>query len=146
MAETDPNNGGIPERLEFVENDLETVKQTLVLVASLVESNRESIDELTDRLDQLTVRVDRLAVSQENTQATVDRLVESQQTTQVEISQLTGTVNQLAELVIQSIESANADRAVMREMQLEVRGIQTENRRILDHLFGSEDEPGGNGS
>jgi hypothetical protein len=29
-------------------------------------------------------------------------------------------------------------RADIREMQQEVRGLQTENRRILDHLFGQQ--------
>ncbi len=30
---------------------------------------------------------------------------------------------------------------VMRDMQAEVRGLQLENRRILDHLFGTGEEP-----
>jgi hypothetical protein len=30
---------------------------------------------------------------------------------------------------------------VVRDMQAEVRGLQLENRRILDHLFGTGEEP-----
>jgi hypothetical protein len=70
-----------------------------------------------------------LAISQENTQATVDRLAENQQTTQV-------TVDQLARLMMQFIQNAESDRAFMRELQLEVRGIQAESQRILEYLFG----------
>lgn len=120
MVEASDNNGDIPERLESVEDDLETVKRTLVAVASVVESNRESIDQLTDSLDQLTVRLDRLAITQENTQVTVD---------------------QLARLMVQFIQNAESDRVFMRELQLEVRGIQAESQRILEYLFGQSDSP-----
>lgn len=118
---TEADNGDIPERVEQVEDDLETVKQTLVAVASLVESNRESLDELTDKLDQLTVRVDRVVESQQAAQATVD---------------------QLAQLMMQFIQNAEADRVFMREIQTEVRGLQSESQRILEYLFGQQ---GGSG-
>ncbi|WP_143171147.1 hypothetical protein [[Phormidium ambiguum] IAM M-71] len=34
--------------------------------------------------------------------------------------------------------NAEAHRAQMREMQAEIRGIQTENQRILNYLFGQQ--------
>lgn len=39
------------------------------------------------------------------------------------LNQLTGTVDRLAELVTQSIENANADRAIIRDNQTEIRRI-----------------------
>lgn len=65
-------------------------------------------------MDQLTGRVDQLAVTQQNTQANLD---------------------QLAALIVRFVESAEADRAVIREIQTEVRGLQTENRHIWEYLM-----------
>ena len=54
----------------------------------------------------------------------VDGLTESQRQTQV-------TVNQLAQMIGRILPA-------IEEMQTEVRGLQSENRRILDHLFGQQ--------
>ena len=111
------------ERLDQIEDELETTKQLLVSVASVVESNRDSISDLTDGLDRLTNLVDRLAVRHESTQLTVerlavtverltlrlDRLAESQQTTQA-------SVDQLARLMMQFAQNAEADRAEIRRV------------------------------
>lgn len=43
-------------------------------------------------------------------------------------------IDQLVIFVVRSIESTNADRAVMREMQTDIRGLRTENRQILETL------------
>ncbi len=112
-------------RLDRIEANLETVGETLVRVARVVENNRGDIDQIFERLDQLS--------------ASVGELRQSQQV-------LTERFDGLAQMMAQFVQNAEADRAVMREMQLEVRGIQTENRRILDHLFGVEDEQQDNGS
>ncbi len=111
------------ERLDQIEDELETTKQLLVSVASVVESNRDSISDLTDQIDRLTNLVDRLAVRHESTQLTVerlavtverltlrlDRLAESQQTTQA-------SVDQLARLMMQFAQNAEADRAEIRRV------------------------------
>jgi chromosome segregation ATPase len=66
------------------------------------------------------------------------------------LQRLTSELLEIARLHQQALRvsqvGAEADRAAIREMQAEVRGIQTENRRILDHLFGVEDEQQDNGS
>lgn len=52
------------------------------------------------------------------------------------IDQLTATVDRLAALVIQSIENANADRAIIRDNQTEI-------RRIWEYLL--RQQPNGHG-
>lgn len=52
----------------------------------------------------------------------------------IEITQ--SHVSQLAVTMVQFAQNAEADRATIREMQADIRGIQTENPRILRHLFG----------
>ncbi len=116
---TDSAAGNGNGRLDRIEANLETVGETLVRVARVVENNRGDIDQIFERLDQLS--------------ASVGELRQSQQV-------LTERFDGLAQMMAQFVQNAEADRAVMREMQLEVRGIQTENRRILDHLFGVEDD------
>lgn len=98
------------ERLDHLEDDLETVKQLLISAASVTESNSKAISRLTERVDRLTGSVD---------QATVN-------------------VDRLAERFDRFVEQAESDRAAIREMQAEVRGIQTQNHRILEFLCGQQ--------
>jgi hypothetical protein len=46
----------------------------------------------------------------------------------------------MAATITQLGEEAHEDRQVIREIQAEVRGIQTENQRILQYLFGQRGE------
>ena len=94
------------ERLDNPQDDMETVKQLLTLAATVAHSNSEAIKQLTDRIDRLTARTDQLVTSQENTQA---------------------LVSQLAVLMVQFTQNAEADRVI-------IRGIQAENQRILELL------------
>jgi hypothetical protein len=94
------------ERLDNPQDDMETVKQLLTLAATVAHSNSEAIKQLTDRLDRLTARTDQLVTSQENTQS---------------------LVSQLAVLMVQFTQNAEADRVI-------IRGIQAENQRILELL------------
>ncbi len=54
--------------------------------------------------------------------------------------QNTAASAQHRERMDQFIIQAEEDRRLIREIQVEIRGIQTENRRILDHLFGENNE------
>ncbi|MGI0481093.1 hypothetical protein ACN4EE_09905 [Geminocystis sp. CENA526] len=49
--------------------------------------------------------------------------------TNQQISQLTTQIASLSEMFVESV-------GIMRSMQSEIKGLQTENKRILDHLFG----------
>jgi hypothetical protein len=48
-------------------------------------------------------------------------------------------IRDVVSMITTLAESADEDRALIREMQREIRGLQTENRRILDHLLNDED-------
>lgn len=102
------------ERLNQIEDEMETIKELLISTARMAERNSESINRLVERMSQATSNVDRLAVAQLNTEERLD---------------------QLTALMTRFVENAEADRAV-------VRGIQTENQRILQYLFGQQ---GGSG-
>jgi len=97
--------------------------EVLVLTQQM-EALTGQVDQLTGRVDQLTTQVDRLT-------RRVDRLAETQEVAQANISQL-------AMLMVDFVQNAEADRTQMREMQVDIRGIQTENQRILNHLFGQQ--------
>ncbi|MEH2421503.1 MAG: hypothetical protein V7K48_11435 [Nostoc sp.] len=100
------------ERLNQMEDEMETIKELLISTARMAERNSESINRLVERMDQATSNVDRLAVAQLNAEERLD---------------------QLTALMTRFVENAEADRAVMR-------GIQTENQRILQYLFGQQGE------
>jgi len=54
------------------------------------------------------------------------------------INALTNRVDRVTEQVGRATEIFIDSIGVMREMQSEIRGLQVENRRILDRLFGEE--------
>lgn len=118
------------------DDELETIRQLLIATANRTENNSNSINRLTDQVDHFVNRVDQIAVAQQNTEASLNQVAIAQRNTEA-------SLNQLAALVVQFIENAQADRAVIREIQTEVRGLQTENRKILEYLFGQH--PNGNG-
>jgi len=86
---------------------------------------------MTDRLD----RIERIL---ETTASRLDQVAEQQKINTTAIAQvnvqLEASVSDLVRLFLESIEEAEADREAIREMQLEVRGLQSENRRILEYL------------
>lgn len=100
------------ERLNQMEDEMETIKELLISTARMAERNSESINRLVEGMSQATSNVDRLAVAQLNAEERLD---------------------QLTALMTRFVENAEADRAV-------VRGIQTENQRILQYLFGQQGE------
>jgi uncharacterized protein YoxC len=65
-------------------------------------------------------------------------LQETQSTHTAEIDDLRQSVRGLTEAVDRLVTLGTETFAVVREMQAEVRGLQTENRRILDRVFGEQ--------
>ncbi len=100
------------ERLNQMEDEMEIIKELLISTARMAERNSESINRLVEGMSQATSNVDRLAVAQLNAEERLD---------------------QLTALMTRFVENAEADRAV-------VRGIQTENQRILQYLFGQQED------
>ncbi len=108
------------QRLDGIEQRLE---EGFSRPASLVLDEVLALEQRTnERLDRLTERVDRLAENQQAMQSTVGQLIQA---------------------IFESSRQADADREQMRELQSEVRGLQAENRRILDYLFGQHRNGGG---
>ena len=54
------------------------------------------------------------------------------------IALLTNRVDRLTEQIATATDIFVDSIGVMREMQNEIKGLQVENRRIMDHLFGEE--------
>ncbi len=98
--------------LEGVADDLETVKSVMFTLARQYE------------------RIDR----------TLDRTATQQEVNTRGIDQMTQAIAQLAETSTQQSQFIQQMLVEIREMQAEVRGLQVENRRILERVFGPEEE------
>lgn len=62
-------------------------------------------------------------------QRNINSLIQQSNQNQSQIITLTQQMASLSDMFSESIQ-------VMKAMQLEIKGLQTENKRILDHLFG----------
>ena len=136
------------QRLDSIENEFDVVKELLLSAARYAESANQRLDrvavqqevntqathllgEKQDRtqqmIDQLGTRIEQTAATQQQIQRVMLQIAESQSQSSAAIEFLTGAVTRLAQ---------NADRTLgaIQEMQSEVKGLQTENRRILEIL------------
>lgn len=84
----------------------------------LSHSNTAKIDRNSESINRLTEKVDRNSES-------IDRLTER-------MDRLTGQIDRAMEIFIDSM-------GVMRTMQAEIKGLQQENRRIIERFFGEEE-------
>ncbi len=82
------------------------------------------------RLDRIEAILLQTAQQQQINTAAITQLADQLQTS---LADMAATITQLG-------EEAHEDRQVIREIQAEVRGIQTENQRILQYLFGQRGE------
>lgn len=69
----------------------------------------------------------------------LDRLERLAETTLLAIQQQQAQIDQLRDGINEVVGMFATQAEQIAEMQTEVRGLQVENRRILDHLFGSQD-------
>ena len=99
------------QRLTQTEKLLESAIKLSHSNTAKIEANAEAIDALTEKVARNAEAIDALTNR-------VDRLTEQ--------------MGRATEMFIDSM-------GVMREMQSEIRGLQVENRRILDRLFGEDD-------
>ncbi|MFB2835324.1 hypothetical protein [Floridanema evergladense] len=130
----------IHARIDGMDRDF-TNRASIILDEVLVQQQQMEaltgqVDQLTDQVRYLTIQVDRVNSRVDQLVDRVDQLVQIQEITQSHVSQLAVTMVQFA-------QNAEADRTQMREMQgqireiqIDIRGMQTENQRILRHLFG----------
>ena len=105
------------DRLDRIERILETTASRLDQVAEQQKINTTAIAQLEASVNGVAeqLKINTAAIAQVNVQ-------------------LEASVSDLVRLFLESIEEAEADREAIREMQLEVRGLQSENRRILEYL------------
>ena len=89
-----------------------------------------TIERWTDeRLDKLAETVVQTAESMGRAADTVNQLITGMNQLNQRTETIALAVERMTDVQLQTFR-------VIEEMQAEVRGLQTENRRILDHLFG----------
>ncbi|MFN6527609.1 6-aminohexanoate hydrolase [Nostoc sp. ChiSLP03a] len=77
------------QRLDHVEDELETVKRLLISTASYAESANRRLDELTIKQDRTQSHLDELTIKQDRTQSHLDELTIKQDRTQSHLDELT---------------------------------------------------------
>ena len=105
------------QRLTQMEKLLESAIKLSRKNAAQIEANSQAIDRLTAKTEANSQAIDRLTVKTEANSQAIDRLT-------VKMAEAT-------DLFLDSMK-------VIKEMQKEVRGLQVENRRILDRVFGED--------
>lgn len=114
-------------------NDIDQRLEQLTTISEQIVSRFQGLDA---RTEAIFLALDQLRQRQEASQSQIERLGEEQHN-------LTSLVGALIQGIDRTATEAAADRAVMTQMQSEVRGLQTENHRILEYL--QEQRRGGNG-
>ncbi len=109
------------------DDELETVKQILMTVARSEdhEERMSAHDQRMEAYDRRMEEMDRRLTER------LDRLTER-------VDRTTVNVDNLAAMMVRFAEDAAADRAT-------IRGLQTENRQILEYLFGQQRNGNGGG-
>jgi membrane protein involved in colicin uptake len=140
---------GEPSRLEQIERILLQVAEQQQQTQEQQQRTQEQQHQFQEQQQQLQEQQKQFQEQQQRTQGLVDanaaaitRLEAAQARTQKNLDNL---IEETLQMFGDSIAQADQDRAIMREMQSEVRGLQTENRRIFEVL--RRRNPGnGNGS
>ncbi|WP_204154235.1 hypothetical protein [Leptolyngbya sp. CCY15150] len=94
--------------IDLFGDDVDSVRSLVAAVAKIAGRNAAAIHKLTEQ---------------------VDRVVATQETNAIAIDRLTHRIDRLSQSVARLSVGAEADRSVMR-------GIQTDNQEILNHLKG----------
>jgi uncharacterized coiled-coil DUF342 family protein len=118
------------ERLKRIEILLETCAKTTVAnqaeIKSLIEQTAENKAEIKSLIEQTA----------EN-KAEIKLLIEQTAENKAEIKEVRQQVNQLIVQMASLSEMFVETIGVMKTMQSDIKGLQTENNRILDNLFGN---------
>ncbi|MBW4491433.1 MAG: hypothetical protein KME12_27110 [Trichocoleus desertorum ATA4-8-CV12] len=120
------------------EQRLDSIDQRLERLTTISEQVVARIQGIDARAEAIFLALDQLRQRQEASQSQIERLGEEQHN-------LTALVGALIQGIDRSAAEAAADRAVMQQMQSEVRGLQTENHRILEYLQEQRRDDAGNG-
>ena len=101
-------------------------------LANSVEGLTNRVDNIANSLESLTNRVDSIAISTENN----NRLIESNARV---IQALANVAIEAREEREQLFQRMDREHTIIVQQQEEIRGLQTENRRILDILLNQRD-------
>lgn len=123
------------QRLDRIERMLDTMATNLINERDARVAMREDNDEFYHTVQRWS----------EEISSSVNQLVEHARRTDDAINRLTESARETNDVIRRLTENAEADRAAIREIQTQVQGIQTENRRILDYLFGQRQNGNGEG-
>lgn len=128
------------ERLKRIEILLETCAKTTVAnqaeIRSLIEQTSENQAEIHSLIEQTSknqAEIRSLIEQTSENQAGIRSLIKQTSENQAEIREVRQQMASLSEMFIESIR-------IMKTMQSDIKGLQTENKRILDHLFGNTQE------
>ncbi len=86
-----------------------------------------------ERLKRVEILLETCAKMSVNNQSDIQELKTLTERNSQQIDRLTIQMASLSEMFRESIQ-------VMKAMQSEIKGLQTENKRILDHLFGENQD------
>lgn len=93
-----------------------------------------------DRLDRLATAIDSLRQQGETNTRNIDALRQQTETSTRNVDILVGIVTGHQQHITNLLEEIRDIKVEIRVLQAEIRGLQTENRRILDRLFGQQED------
>jgi hypothetical protein len=131
-------------RLDRIENILLSTATRLDQVSQQQQVNADAISELRSSQQANAEAISELRSSQQaNAEAITQLSTQMEQGFAESSQQLQESASYLVGIIGDFVEELQQDRAIIREMQAEVRGLQTENQRILQYLFGQQQGGGG---
>jgi hypothetical protein len=130
------------DRLDRIEAILLHVAQQQQTNTAAIERNATTVTDLQQITQQNAAAItDLQQITQQNAAAITDlqQLTQQNAAAIADLSQnFEASVAELVSWIGEFAEEGQRDREVIREIQNEVRGIQTENQRILQYLFGQQ--------
>lgn len=135
---------GSNDRLDQIEDDLETVKEILFTVARRYETAADRMDATDERIERLAQGTDeRLERLGQKTDERIERLGQKQERTQQQLDQLREDVDIAFQTI--SLMAEKADREMV-EFRSAILGLQTENHRIWEYLMHRDQNSNGDQS
>lgn len=122
------------QRLESLEDEMETVKDLLMTAARMSERNTEAITRLTTRQESSQFTLERLTERVDNLTSRVDELAAAQQELTAAQQRTENSLDRLANLVVSLTESAAADRSAAAQDREESRQFRASVGAAIDRI------------
>ncbi len=125
----------LTNRVDNIASSVESLTNRVDNIASSVEGLTNRVDNIASSLETLTNRVDNIAIATENN----NRLIESNARAIQTLVNVAAEAREEREQLFQRMDQHQANithqQTIIFQQQEEIRGLQTENRRILDILL-----------